>query len=132
MQVGYKMRTNCHATTVFRWHGEFRNCSEMFKVTKTDDGFCCSFNTVSLSEGFAKPPDLAEDSEEPDSYDYEYGPPGGMDYMYYGNYDEPGAAPDGNDTSDTSDGVQVENESDGDGSETSKEYSESWFVYSAF
>lgn len=34
-----------------RWHGEYRNCSNMFTSSKTDDGFCCSFNTVSLAEG---------------------------------------------------------------------------------
>ena len=33
-----------------RWQGEFRNCSKMFKVKKTDDGYCCSFNTFDVSE----------------------------------------------------------------------------------
>ena len=55
-----------------RWHGEFRNCSEMFKPTKTDDGFCCSFNTVSLSEGFAKSPTIKQDSaDSEDDFDYD-------------------------------------------------------------
>ena len=69
---------------VCRWHGEFRNCSHMFKVSKTDDGFCCSFNTVSLSEGF-KPPDLSSGEPGPgqdedggkhyDDYSEEFLPP---------------------------------------------------------
>ena len=37
-----------------RWHGEFRKCSDLFTISKTDDGFCCSFNTISLAEGFAE------------------------------------------------------------------------------
>ena len=38
-----------------RWQGEYRNCSEMFKVKKTDDGYCCAFNTFEVSEvGFYK------------------------------------------------------------------------------
>ena len=55
-----------------RWQGEFRNCSEMFTSSKTDDGFCCSFNTISLAEGFAKPENLEEDSEGTNDYDYDY------------------------------------------------------------
>ena len=34
----------------FRWQGDYRNCSHMFKVKKTDDGYCCSFNTFEVSE----------------------------------------------------------------------------------
>ena len=39
---------------ICRWHGEYKNCSDLFRSSKTDDGFCCSFNTVSLAEGFTK------------------------------------------------------------------------------
>ena len=28
------------------WRGEERKCSDLFDVRKTDDGFCCSFNTL--------------------------------------------------------------------------------------
>ena len=28
------------------WRGEQRKCSDIFDVRKTDDGFCCSFNTL--------------------------------------------------------------------------------------
>jgi hypothetical protein len=54
----------------------------MFKVTKTDDGFCCSFNTVSLSEGFAKSPTLQEGSDNEDDYEdvFEY-----EEYIDYGD-----------------------------------------------
>ena len=70
-----------------RWHGEFRNCSDMFTSSKTDDGFCCSFNTVSLAEGFAKEVKFGDSGESEDDYDYDdypayddYG--GGGDYEY--------------------------------------------------
>ena len=62
-----------------RWHGQYRNCSEMFTSSKTDDGFCCSFNTVSLAEGFAK---LDEDEDDAGGdYDYDYN-----DYYYESDY----------------------------------------------
>ena len=44
----------------------------MFKPVKTDDGFCCSFNTLSLSEGFVKVAGSEQvgddDFDENDSY----------------------------------------------------------------
>ena len=52
----------------------------MFQSSKTDDGFCCSFNTVSLAEGFAKP-ERFDDGGDADE-DYAYG-----DYDDYGSYD---------------------------------------------
>ena len=48
---------------MFRWQGEYRKCSEMFTMTKTDDGYCCSFNTVSVQSTFAR--------EETSTIDYE-------------------------------------------------------------
>ena len=32
------------------WRGEQRKCSDIFEVRKTDDGFCCSFNTLEQSQ----------------------------------------------------------------------------------
>ena len=32
------------------WRGEQRKCSDIFDVRKTDDGFCCSFNTLEQSQ----------------------------------------------------------------------------------
>ena len=61
-----------------RWHGEYKNCSDLFRSSKTDDGFCCSFNIVSLAEGFTKV-DLDESSDE-DSYSYDYGSYATYDY----------------------------------------------------
>merc|ERR1712106_1312545 len=68
---------------VCRWHGKFRNCSELFKMKKTDDGFCCSFNTRSVSESFAWNPNEMDTSkhymnnsagdEYGTEYEYEYG-----------------------------------------------------------
>ena len=57
---------------ICRWQGEYRNCSEMFKVTKTDNGFCCSFNTISVSEGFAKAPEDVSSDDESAEYDYAF------------------------------------------------------------
>ena len=71
---------------VCRWHGEYQNCSELFESTKTDDGFCCSFNTVSLAEGFSKVEldvSAANASPEPD-YDY-YGSYDSLEYDYEGS-----------------------------------------------
>ena len=56
----------------------------MFSSSKTDDGFCCSFNTVSLAEGFATL-EVDDDSEDEnndydDYYDYDYF--GSGDYEY--------------------------------------------------
>ena len=48
----------------------------MFKVKKSDDGYCCAFNTFDVSEGFATPAtddsagDDEEEEEEDDYYDY--------------------------------------------------------------
>ena len=71
---------------VCRWQGEFRKCSDLFSISKTDDGFCCSFNTISLAEGFAKPSKL-ENNEETENYDYDNDID--TDYLYeYGNYDD--------------------------------------------
>ena len=70
-----------------RWHGEFRNCSQMFTSSKTDDGFCCSFNTVSLAEGFATE-ELDDDSDSNDyEYDYDYGYSYGFDDYQYESID---------------------------------------------
>ena len=72
---------------ICRWHGEYKNCSELFQSTKTDDGFCCSFNTVSLAEGFSKVEldvNSANDSTGPDYDDYE-----SYDYLDYDDdYDD--------------------------------------------
>ena len=53
------------------WRGEERNCSDLFDVRKTDDGFCCSFNTVSLAEGFAKPETYDDTDTDTDYADYQ-------------------------------------------------------------
>ena len=101
--------------TFFRWQGEYRNCSKMFKVIKSDDGYCCSFNTFDVSEvkleiqilkkmfffenqGFSKPVETAAEDEEEDEEDY---------YHYY-HYEEdtdtvdPSADDSNNDSTDDS------------------------------
>ena len=75
---------------ICRWHGEYQNCSDLFQSTKTDDGFCCSFNTVSLAEGFSKveldvssgSASSGSDYDDYESYDY-------LDYDY--DYDGSGS-----------------------------------------
>jgi hypothetical protein len=104
-----------------RWHGEFRNCSEMFKVTKTDDGFCCSFNTVSLSEGFAKSPTLEGGSDNEDDYeDFEY-----EEYIDYGDqiYDDVADV-----AGETGIGILSQNQGENNVSLPSTEYTEDWWV----
>ena len=67
-----------------RWHGEFRKCSDLFTISKTDDGFCCSFNTISLAEGFAKAATF-ESSKETYNYNYDSYP--NYDYDSFPNDD---------------------------------------------
>ena len=38
---------------VFRWQGSYTDCSDLFKLVKTDDGFCCSFNSISVQSSYA-------------------------------------------------------------------------------
>ena len=87
-----------------RWHGEFRNCSEMFKPTKTDDGFCCSFNTVSLSEGFVKigGSEKEQDNQEDDYYD-------DYDQEDYYNYSEEEYEDENTETEEQEQSNEVEN-----------------------
>lgn len=49
------------------WRGELNNCSDLFDIRQTDDGFCCSFNTLDQSQNLDisvviphKPSGLAE------------------------------------------------------------------------
>ncbi len=32
------------------WYGIRHNCADLFKLRPTDDGFCCSFNTLAMEE----------------------------------------------------------------------------------
>ena len=32
------------------WYGMKYDCSDLFKLSPTDDGFCCSFNTLAMEE----------------------------------------------------------------------------------
>ncbi len=32
------------------WQGQVQDCSKIFQVRKTNDGFCCSFNALKQSE----------------------------------------------------------------------------------
>ena len=32
------------------WYGKNYTCSDLFKLTPTDSGFCCSFNTLAMEE----------------------------------------------------------------------------------
>ena len=56
---------------LIRWHGEFRNCRDLFKMIKTDDGFCCSFNTINIEETFVKEEAVAG-TDDDDYYYYYY------------------------------------------------------------
>ena len=58
-----------------RWRGNYTDCSKLFKMTKTDDGFCCAFNTISVQSSYA-----SESGEEYDQSEY------GDDDDYYDDY----------------------------------------------
>ena len=32
------------------WYGKQYDCSDLFELRPTDDGFCCSFNTLAMEE----------------------------------------------------------------------------------
>ena len=32
------------------WQGGVENCMDLFSISRTDAGFCCSFNVVRLGE----------------------------------------------------------------------------------
>ena len=38
--------------SLHRWQGNYTDCSKLFKMRKTDDGFCCAFNTVTWREEY--------------------------------------------------------------------------------
>ena len=61
-----------------KWHGKRVDCDKLVKKTKTDAGFCCSFNTMDLNDEI----DWSDKEKEEDSSDYDY------DYDY--NNDEYG------------------------------------------
>ena len=33
-----------------KWQGQTVPCTELFQVRRTDNGFCCSFNTINIDE----------------------------------------------------------------------------------
>ena len=33
-----------------KWQGQIVKCPELFSVRRTDDGYCCSFNTLRQNE----------------------------------------------------------------------------------
>ena len=86
-----------------RWHGEYRKCADLFKISKTDDGFCCSFNTISLAEGFAKA-EVFEESKETEYYEeYDYDLPANYDEYEYDSedYEEDDSSDNDEDSNDT-------------------------------
>ena len=44
MQTCHEMILECY------WFGFQRDCGDLFDVRPTDNGFCCSFNTLKMSE----------------------------------------------------------------------------------
>ena len=44
MQTCNEMILECY------WFGAKYKCTELFDVRPTDNGFCCSFNTLKMSE----------------------------------------------------------------------------------
>jgi hypothetical protein len=44
----------------------------MFSMTKSDDGFCCSFNTISVQSTYATETGEVDDTLYNEEYDYDY------------------------------------------------------------
>ena len=40
------------------WKGKQVNCNDIFAIHKTDNGFCCSFNALNISEMFQTSEDI--------------------------------------------------------------------------
>ena len=65
------------------WKGKQVNCNDIFAIHKTDNGFCCSFNALNISEMFHNSKDInieitrdnktecyEENSDDKDNIDY--------------------------------------------------------------
>ena len=52
------------------WIGKQLNCSEIFHIRKTDNGFCCSFNTLKTSEMFITANEINETLSKEDMADF--------------------------------------------------------------
>ena len=52
------------------WKGKKINCSEIFNIRKTDNGFCCSFNTLKVSEMFITANEINETLSKEDMADF--------------------------------------------------------------
>ena len=52
------------------WKGKKINCSEIFSIRKTDNGFCCSFNTLKVSEMFTTANEINESLNKEDMADF--------------------------------------------------------------
>ena len=48
-----------------KWQGKRVDCDKVVMQRKTDDGFCCSINTIDLAESYAASED--DDGEEEDN-----------------------------------------------------------------
>ena len=44
-----------------KWQGKRVDCDKVVMQRKTDDGFCCSINTIDLAESYAASEDDAEE-----------------------------------------------------------------------
>merc|ERR1712106_771114 len=77
------------------WQGEVVNCTDFFSIRRTDNGYCCSFNTLPMSEQFASASEISggvagETSDEDDHDDYgdDYSDDYGEDYDDYDPFGE--------------------------------------------
>ena len=42
---------SCNSMIIYcSWQGKWTNCTDLFEVRPTDNGFCCSFNTLKQTE----------------------------------------------------------------------------------
>ena len=63
-----------------KWKGQRVDCSKYVKIMKTDDGFCCSINTLDLAEDYVVPEDDSSSSSWMNGASCGYGGGGGYGY----------------------------------------------------
>ncbi len=49
--IPWKVMMRCtDMILVCLWQGEYVPCTQLFSVRRTDNGYCCSFNSIKLNE----------------------------------------------------------------------------------
>ena len=66
LYIAVQITPSCSRMFLYcKWQGKRVDCDKVVKQRKTDDGFCCSFNTIDLAESYAL---SEEDFEEEETF----------------------------------------------------------------